>query len=178
MAAPGSLSSPDDLSTEIDMSTALSLCRTRSEDSAGSDQFARGADHQLDSAYDEFLPNLYTNQRGPSEPPILTDVPPALIQELGRILPRALRDEVVVLYFRHVHPLCPIVDEFEFARIYRECEREEDLFSRFDVMLFLAMMFVAFAVSIIPSQAGLTQALEVAISFSQWNSTWEIQHWR
>ncbi|KAL2430662.1 hypothetical protein ABEF95_012376 [Exophiala dermatitidis] len=130
---------------EIDMSTALSLCRTRSEDSAGSDQFARGADHHLDSVYDEFLPNLYTNQRGPSEPPILTDVPPALIQELGRILPRALRDEVVVLYFRHVHPLCPIVDEFEFARIYRECEREEDLFSRFDVMLFLAMMFVAFA---------------------------------
>lgn len=110
----------------------------------------RFENNNQDSAYDESFLNAYTNQLGPSEPDILTRVPQTLINELERLLPKALQDEVVVLYFRHVHPLCPVVNEFEFAQTYRQYERKEDLFLKIDVMLFTAMMFVAFAVSLRP----------------------------
>ncbi|KFY09083.1 hypothetical protein V492_05642 [Pseudogymnoascus sp. VKM F-4246] len=32
--------------------------------------------------------------------------------------PKAFRDELVILYFKHVHPLCPVFDEVEFHNAY------------------------------------------------------------
>ncbi|KIW32350.1 uncharacterized protein PV07_03903 [Cladophialophora immunda] len=132
----------------IDMTTALSLCKTNSDASTpSSESIVCLEDHQPGYAYGEGLPVATANAElfEPAEPRVLTRVPETLIGELGRLLPKELRDKVVVLYFRHVHPLCPVVDEYEFAKIYRECRRERDLFLRFDVMLFMAMMFVGFA---------------------------------
>ncbi|OBT92900.1 hypothetical protein VE01_08940 [Pseudogymnoascus verrucosus] len=32
--------------------------------------------------------------------------------------PKSFRDELVILYFKHVHPLCPVFDEVEFHNAY------------------------------------------------------------
>lgn len=62
-------------------------------------------------------------------------------------LPKPIYDELVTLYFRHVHPLCPVVDEYSFLRLYSSCGNLNDLFDSFERMLFLAMIFMAFAVN-------------------------------
>ena len=61
-------------------------------------------------------------------------------------LPKAIRDELVELYFRHVHPLCPMVDEYLFMDFYSRCSVAEEVFEKFHVMLFRAMMFMGFTV--------------------------------
>ncbi|RFU35027.1 hypothetical protein B7463_g1274, partial [Scytalidium lignicola] len=45
----------------------------------------------------------------------------------NRIPPKSLRDELVLLYFKHVHPLCPIFDEVGFHTCYY-CSDEDDSF--------------------------------------------------
>lgn len=32
--------------------------------------------------------------------------------------PKSFRDELIILYFKHVHPLCPVFDEVEFHNTY------------------------------------------------------------
>jgi hypothetical protein len=54
----------------------------------------------------------------------------------------------VVLYFYHVHALCPAVDEFNFTRLYSRYRDEAELINHIELPLFQAMMFAAFAVSI------------------------------
>ncbi|OAP60411.1 hypothetical protein AYL99_05413 [Fonsecaea erecta] len=132
----------------IDMTTALSLYKTNLDTSSpSSESSVRLEDYRMPHAYGERLPTATacTEMLEPSEPRILTVVPQTLIGDLRRLLPQELRDKVVVLYFRHVHPLCPVVDEFEFSKIYKECDDERQLFLKFDVLLFMAMIFVAFA---------------------------------
>lgn len=80
-------------------------------------------------------------------------VPSALMSKSAYPLLNArLRDELVVVYFLNVHPLCPIIDEQNFW-LYYAVYTEEDFFSMFPAMLFNAMMFAAFAVSI-PTEAN------------------------
>lgn len=38
--------------------------------------------------------------------------------DLFGLPPKAFRDELVVLFFKHVHPLCPVFDEVEFHTAY------------------------------------------------------------
>jgi hypothetical protein len=53
----------------------------------------------------------------------------------------------VRLYFRHVHPLCPIIDEFAFAESYSQTDPTQELPSEINLLLFQSMMFAASTVS-------------------------------
>ena len=64
-----------------------------------------------------------------------------------KLPPRGLRNRLVRLYFRHVHPLCPIVDEFAFAESYSNTNDGEELGDNINLLLFQSMMFAAAAVS-------------------------------
>jgi hypothetical protein len=71
------------------------------------------------------------------------------------IPPRPLRDELVYLYFKHVHPLCPIFDEFEFhAKYYLEGE-ELSFLQCVSLLEFQAMMFCASLVGFLSLQLML-----------------------
>jgi hypothetical protein len=64
-----------------------------------------------------------------------------------KLPPIGLRNRLVRLYFRHVHPLCPIVDEFAFAESYSNTNDGEELGDNINLLLFQSMMFAAAAVS-------------------------------
>lgn len=60
-----------------------------------------------------------------------------------QIPPRPLRDSLVVLYFKHIHPVCPIFDEVEFHKYY-SCDDDDSSFLKAVSLLeFQAMMFAA-----------------------------------
>ncbi|BDD62817.1 hypothetical protein MAP00_007775 [Monascus purpureus] len=69
-----------------------------------------------------------------------------LARELGayRIPRQPLRDELVRLYFRAVHPVFPVINEIDFCRSYFPSEGRE-LPEDIPLILFQAMMFAAFA---------------------------------
>lgn len=72
-----------------------------------------------------------------------------LARELGayRIPRQPLRDELVRLYFRAVHPVFPVINEIDFCRSYFPSEGRE-LPEDIPLILFQAMVFAAFAVSL------------------------------
>jgi hypothetical protein len=62
------------------------------------------------------------------------------------VLESQLREELVALYFDHVHPLCPVIDEQNFW--WHFIALSEDEFSEmFPAIMFNAMLFAAFGVS-------------------------------
>jgi hypothetical protein len=61
---------------------------------------------------------------------------------------RDIRDDLVHLYFIHVHAILPIIDEHAFMFIYNQFNKEEDLTKYLDLVLLQAIMFSGFAVSI------------------------------
>ena len=62
------------------------------------------------------------------------------------VLESRLRDELVALYFDHVHPLCPIIDEQNFWWHFIAL-REDEFSEMFPAIMFNAMLFAAFGVS-------------------------------
>lgn len=62
------------------------------------------------------------------------------------VLEPQLRDELVVLYFDHVHPLCPVIDEQNFWWHFIALS-EDEFFELFPAIMFNAMLFAAFGVS-------------------------------
>jgi hypothetical protein len=70
------------------------------------------------------------------------------VEEASVLPPKMLRDELVLLYFRHIHLLCPFIDEYKFSEIYYMAETDEELLDHVDLCLFQAMMFAAFTVSL------------------------------
>lgn len=60
---------------------------------------------------------------------------------------RYISNELVTLYFQHVHPFCPVVDEFNFMNLYKTFREEDGVLRYVELILFQAMMFTAFAVS-------------------------------
>ena len=70
------------------------------------------------------------------------------VEEASILPPKMLRDELVLLYFRHIHLLCPFIDEYKFSEIYYMAETEEELLEHVDLCLFQAMMFAAFTVNL------------------------------
>jgi hypothetical protein len=60
---------------------------------------------------------------------------------------REVRDEIVALYFCHVHAIFPIIDEYSFRAAYYEFKKEEELLKHIDLMLLQAVIFAGFAVS-------------------------------
>ncbi|KIW90822.1 uncharacterized protein Z519_08605 [Cladophialophora bantiana CBS 173.52] len=60
------------------------------------------------------------------------------------ILPRHEENVLVSLYFRHVHHLCPVIDESDFAIRYT-LHQQGDLSARIEMIQLQAMMFTAIA---------------------------------
>jgi hypothetical protein len=56
-------------------------------------------------------------------------------------LTREVRDEIVALYFRHVHAIFPIIDEYSFRAAYYEFKKEEELLKHIDLLLLQAVIF-------------------------------------
>lgn len=71
------------------------------------------------------------------------------IEEASQVPGKAVRDELVKLYFQHFHPFCPVVDEFDFMEVYDGIENDEQLKKRVELPLFQAMMFVAIGVCVL-----------------------------
>lgn len=112
----------------IDMSTALSLLPDVTEDHH-EPSTEKSPDEDLSSPEPLF-----------AAVSSLATVPDTLSKEL--------LDELVTIYFMDVHPLLPVVDEYEFAEMYKECSSEYDVYENFEAVLFQAMIFMAFAVSL------------------------------
>jgi hypothetical protein len=74
--------------------------------------------------------------------------------EACQVPPKAIRDELVKLYFLRFHPFCPSVDEFDFMEVYDQVETEEQLRKKVDLTLFQAMMFVASGVRVLSQLDG------------------------
>lgn len=68
------------------------------------------------------------------------------IKEASTLPDRELREELVLVYFCHVHPLCPFIDEYSFCEVYYMAETDEDLLAHIDIGLFQSRVFVAFTV--------------------------------
>lgn len=63
------------------------------------------------------------------------------------LLPSPFRDNLVQLYFHHVHPLCPVVDQHHFDQLYRSTKISAFL-QQFSTALYQAMMFAAIQVGV------------------------------
>ncbi|KAH6662486.1 hypothetical protein B0J14DRAFT_707598 [Halenospora varia] len=59
-------------------------------------------------------------------------------------LDSSLREELIIVYFNNVHPMCPIIDEQNFWW-HHSILSEEEFFGMFPAIMFNAMMFAAFA---------------------------------
>ncbi|KAF2093873.1 hypothetical protein NA57DRAFT_80874 [Rhizodiscina lignyota] len=93
----------------------------------------------------EFITAPSGKQTRPFIEPLTFAPEPEAVESAKDLPEKSLRDELVAIYFRHVHPLLPVIDEYEFVRIYKSCSNEDELSQQFDIMLFQAMMFMAFA---------------------------------
>jgi hypothetical protein len=80
------------------------------------------------------------------------------VDDACRVPPKALRDELVKLYFQYFHPFCPIVDEYDFMQVYDKIEDDEQLGKKIELPLFQAMMFVAFGVGVSVSARNLVSS--------------------
>ena len=66
-----------------------------------------------------------------------------LLRSSDQIPPNPLRDELVGLYFRHVHPLCPIFEEAEFYEKYYLEGDDLAFLQCVSLLEFQSMMFAA-----------------------------------
>jgi hypothetical protein len=58
----------------------------------------------------------------------------------------AIQDELLGLFFIHIYPMFPIVDEYSFVEIYEKHRASHELIAPEYFLLLLAISFVAFAV--------------------------------
>jgi hypothetical protein len=55
--------------------------------------------------------------------------------------PKAFRDELVTLFFKHVHPLCPVFDEVEFHAAYYRKGADLAFLQSISLVEFQALLF-------------------------------------
>lgn len=87
---------------------------------------------------------LTVRSSGPS------NVPYTVMSDHGSrdtLLPGPLRDNLIQLYFRHVHPLCPVVDPHHFDQLYRSSKIPATQ-NQSSNALFQAMVFAAIQVGV------------------------------
>ena len=60
---------------------------------------------------------------------------------------RKVQHELVTLYFHHIHPMFPVVDEYHFTEIHRKYRGQEELMHPSDFIVYHAIMVAGFAVS-------------------------------
>jgi len=62
----------------------------------------------------------------------------------------SIQDELLILFFTHVHAIFPIVNEYEFTKKYHTWKHNNQLMASEDFILLLAVLFSAFAVGPVP----------------------------
>ncbi|PVH69062.1 hypothetical protein DL98DRAFT_661875 [Cadophora sp. DSE1049] len=61
------------------------------------------------------------------------------------ILPcRQVQNELVTLYFRHIHPMLPVVDEHHFSTLHRNLRGREEFMEPGDFLIYLAVLAAGF----------------------------------
>ena len=97
-----------------------------------------------DLGFDE-LENVFSPvDSEPMHTPILMETSPRLAQDkANETWPHEpLRERLIHLFFQHVYPMCPVVDELQFNQLYLKSSYT-NFFRHFPVGLFQAMMFAA-----------------------------------
>lgn len=69
----------------------------------------------------------------------------------------SIQDRLLELYFKHIHPMFPIINEDSFAGIYEKYRTRNDLIAPEHFLLLLAISFVAFAVCPINSLDNISK---------------------
>jgi hypothetical protein len=67
--------------------------------------------------------------------------------EIFDIPPKHFRDELVCLYFKHIHPLCPVFDEVEFHTTYYAKGGDLAFLQSLSLVEFQALLFAGALVS-------------------------------
>lgn len=64
---------------------------------------------------------------------------------------RKVQHELVSLYFQHIHPMFPIVDEYRISELHRKYRGHEELMSPSEFAVYHGVMVAGFAVRILDS---------------------------
>ena len=59
---------------------------------------------------------------------------------------RRVQHELITLYFHHVHPMFPVVDEYHITELHRKYYGQEELMDPSDFIIYHATMVIGFAV--------------------------------
>ena len=71
-----------------------------------------------------------------------------------------IRHDLIKLYFIHVHPVCPVVDEYNFTTLYRLAKNDKELLDYIELPLLQAMLFTGLAVSLARCSEHMAKATE------------------
>ena len=71
----------------------------------------------------------------------ISDLDPFSQDDIFGLPPKALRDELVTLFFKHVHPLCPVFDEVEFHAAYYRKGADLAFLQNISLVEFQALIF-------------------------------------
>ena len=75
-------------------------------------------------------------------------------EDIFGLPPKAFRDELVTLFFKHVHPLCPVFDEVEFHAAYYQKGADLAFLRNITLVEFQALLFAG---SLVTASAPLSQ---------------------
>ncbi|KFZ22568.1 hypothetical protein V502_02878 [Pseudogymnoascus sp. VKM F-4520 (FW-2644)] len=123
---------------DIDMTSALNLLRDL-EDAGepGSQEGNTEFNNKSNEKADSILPQILATRT--TAPTLMT------FQQACQIPEQTMRDHLVTAYFKHVHPLCPVVDEFDFYVMYENAltfatrVQEPEILPLFQAIMFAAM---------------------------------------
>jgi hypothetical protein len=69
--------------------------------------------------------------------------------------PKKLRERLIQIFFQHVNPLCPIIIESDFFKVYTDHGGGRRFFRKFSSGVFAAMMFTATLVNLRSVKRGI-----------------------
>lgn len=59
---------------------------------------------------------------------------------------RSVQSELITLYFSHIHPMFPVVDEHHFFALHQEFRGREEFMDPADFLIYNAIMAASFSV--------------------------------
>jgi hypothetical protein len=121
----------------LDMSTALVSARAKIPPSLPSDRLELWNSNSIDTS-------LISMERLDLVPKFYAYSVKSCLLPLRRV-----QHELITLYFHHVHPMFPVVDEYHITELHRKYYGQEELMDPSDFIVYHAVMVVGFAVRIL-----------------------------
>jgi len=118
----------------LDMSTALVSARPRLPPSLSSDRLELRNCDSVDI-------NLISTERLDLVPKFYAYSVKSCLLPLRRV-----QHELVTLYFHHVHPMFPVVDEYHITELHRKYYGQEEVMDPSEFIIYHATMVFGFAV--------------------------------